>query len=118
MAAFLFCSPAAALRMLVTARYANLLAAEGEWVRARLGMQRRTPPQPIELTRPLVVRKAETSKPPLPFDRAPHETSWSADSSSAAPPRPVRLARGIPDTSPPLTPQQRRIPPPDPLSHA
>ncbi|HEV3026623.1 MAG TPA: hypothetical protein VG457_03580 [Planctomycetota bacterium] len=57
-------SPADALRMMATGRFAAVAARPGACVGARLGLQRRTPPQAIESPGSLVIRKAVVARSP------------------------------------------------------
>ena len=118
LAVFLFLSPSTALRMLATERFVGLLTVQGEWIRARLGLARRTPPLPIELTRPLVIRKSDDVKAQAPFDRG-------AVLFDDAPARAVlrsAVAKPHSATRPPdiprFDPRHRRAPRPDPLASA
>jgi len=75
LAILLFCSPAEALRMLLTIRFTPMATLSGPRVGAKLRLQRKTPPLPIELTRRLMIRKADVARLPAPFDRGLRE-SW------------------------------------------
>src|SRR5256885_1738698 len=65
----LFCSPAEALRMFLTLRFMPVAALSGSNVGAKLRLQRKTPPIPIEVTRPLVIPKPDIARLPVPFGR-------------------------------------------------
>jgi hypothetical protein len=71
----LFSSPAEALRMMLTVRSTPNAALRGPRVGARLKLQRKTPPQQVESTRPLGIRKLSTLRSAVAFDRGPRD-SW------------------------------------------
>jgi len=77
LAILLFCSPAEAFRMLLTLRFTPRIAVEGSCIGAKLRLQRKTPPLPIELTRPRVIRRTDAASFIVPSDRN-FRDSWSA----------------------------------------
>jgi len=59
--------------MMLTLSFTPIPAKCGPWVGAMPKMERRTPPPPIEATRPLVVRKADAARSSVAFDRGARE---------------------------------------------
>src|SRR5689334_20649260 len=117
LAILLFCSPAEALRMLLTLRFTPAVALSGTHVGAKLRLQRKTPPLPIELSRPLVIRKGDVVRTPVPFDRgfrdcansAPNGASSGASGPEAQLNRPAYLRSFLPSS-----PQHPLYPPAEP----
>src|SRR5258707_11301209 len=114
----LFCSPAEALRMLFTLRFTPVAALSGTCVGAKLRLQRKTPPQPIELTRPLVIRKGDAARIPIPFDRSLWDSGVSAPKSAGFPgPGPESQLKGAAYLRSflPSSPQNPVYPPAEPV---
>lgn len=119
LAVVLFSSPAAALRMLNTLRFTPTVAEDGPVVGAKLRLQRKTPPLPIETHRPLVIRKSDAARPLVPFDRGLRDACGRVDHeplaalpTAAGLKTPAYLSMFLPST-----PQNPVFPPdPDPLS--
>lgn len=118
LALFFASSPAAALRMMVAVHFAPLLVVDGTLVRAKLRMERRTPLQPVDVSRPLVIRKAVAEKALVPFHRDDPDRVELIVRSKLRPPEEGRRPSAESSWILQWGPQPRSYPPPDPLPPA